>query len=116
VNTLLDETNLSKYPFVDQDFLNEIYENKWIQLSYTYNSLKTLRFTHSKMWNDSDVRIVHYILEKPWDNMNWMDLPEEERQKDPFNLVTTWWFQSYQDMLDNKINNRMIVNTDSDNN
>jgi lipopolysaccharide biosynthesis glycosyltransferase len=57
--------SLETYKFPDQDFLNEFYRGRWIRLSYAYNALKTLRSAHPQMWNDKEIRIVHYILGKP---------------------------------------------------
>lgn len=52
--------------FFDQDLLPIVYDDKWLPLSYIYNGLKTLRGCHSDLWKDGDVKILHYILQKPW--------------------------------------------------
>lgn len=52
--------------FFDQDLLPIVYDNKWLPLPYIYNGLKTLRGCHSDLWKDGDVKILHYILAKPW--------------------------------------------------
>ncbi len=97
--TLLNAKSLRAYLFADQDFLNEVYAGKWIRLSYVYNAFKTLRATHSEMWNDKDIRVVHHFLEKPWVNLKWPELPEEERREDPFFVLKTWWFEAHVDMI-----------------
>ena len=106
--TLENLSSLQKYPFPDQDFLNEMYVGKWIRISYAYNALKTLRSAHSQMWDDQEIRGLHYVLKKPWADMNWPKLPEEERKKDPFYEVITWWFQAYEDMLENERNHSQL--------
>lgn len=52
--------------FFDQDLLPIVYDDKWLPLPYIYNGLKTLRGCHSDLWKDNDVKILHYILQKPW--------------------------------------------------
>lgn len=52
--------------FYDQDLLPIVYDEKWLPLPYIYNGLKTLRGCHSDLWKDEDVKILHYILQKPW--------------------------------------------------
>jgi lipopolysaccharide biosynthesis glycosyltransferase len=52
--------------FFDQDLLPIVYDDKWLPLPYIYNGLKTLRGCHADLWKDGDVKILHYILQKPW--------------------------------------------------
>lgn len=63
MNTHPDVPNML---FFDQDLLTIVYRDKWIPMPYTYNALKTLRSCHSDIWKDEDVKILHYILDKPW--------------------------------------------------
>ena len=58
-------TDLRRYPFSEQDLLNEVFENRWLPLPYIYNALKTLPFQHSAMWREEDVKNLHFILAKP---------------------------------------------------
>lgn len=52
--------------FYDQDLLPIVFDDKWLPLPYIYNGLKTLRGCHADLWKDNDVKILHYILAKPW--------------------------------------------------
>ncbi|XXG97809.1 hypothetical protein Hte_004122 [Hypoxylon texense] len=52
--------------FFDQDLLAIVYRGKWKPLPYTYNALKPMRDCHKGLWRDEDVKILHYILNKPW--------------------------------------------------
>ncbi|RYO93156.1 hypothetical protein DL766_005691 [Monosporascus sp. MC13-8B] len=52
--------------FFDQDLLAAVYRGRWRPLPYTYNALKPMRACHARMWRDADVKILHYILDKPW--------------------------------------------------
>lgn len=74
----------SRYPFAEQDFLNERYAGRWQPLPYVYNALKTLPQQHPAVWDLAAVRNVHYILDKPW-----------ERRPDPTDprraLDRLWW-------------------------
>ena len=58
--------DLSRYPFAEQDFLNEYYYQRWQPLPYIYNALKTLPFQHPALWDASAVKNIHYIIDKPW--------------------------------------------------
>ncbi len=52
--------------FFDQDLLAILYRGRWRPLPYTYNALKPMRACHARLWRDADVRVLHYILDKPW--------------------------------------------------
>ncbi|KAK7743425.1 hypothetical protein SLS62_010569 [Diatrype stigma] len=52
--------------FFDQDLLAIVYRNRWRPLPYVYNALKPMRACHASLWRDADVRVLHYILDKPW--------------------------------------------------
>ncbi|KAH9893708.1 nucleotide-diphospho-sugar transferase [Xylariomycetidae sp. FL2044] len=71
--------------FFDQDLLAIVYRDRWRPISYAYNALKTLRGCHPSLWRDDDVRILHYILNKPW----------KSRQYDRDDIVESthgiWW-------------------------
>lgn len=58
--------DLSRFPFAEQDFLDEHFDGRWRPLSYVYNALKTLPFQHPTVWKDSEVKNIHFIIEKPW--------------------------------------------------
>jgi alpha-N-acetylglucosamine transferase len=56
------------YEFADQSLLSDVFGGRWVPLSYKYNALKTLRNIHSQIWDDNEVKNVHYIISpKPWD-------------------------------------------------
>ena len=59
--------DLTRYPFAEQDFLNDYYRERWQPLPYIYNALKTLQFQHPTLWDSADVKNIHYIIDKPWD-------------------------------------------------
>ncbi|KAI0018235.1 glycosyltransferase family 8 protein [Xylariomycetidae sp. FL0641] len=52
--------------FFDQDLLAIVYRGRWKPLPYHYNALKPMRACHAGLWKDEDVKILHYILDKPW--------------------------------------------------
>lgn len=93
--------NSEKYPptmlnFAEQSLLSYIYQEKWFSLPYIYNALKTLRTVHKKLWNDDDVKIVHYILNKPWNDMN-----EGVDSDDP---THAWWWSLEKERLAEQTN------------
>nr|ODN89119.1 galactinol synthase [Cryptococcus depauperatus CBS 7841] len=52
--------------FPDQDVMAEVFKGRWRPLPWWCNALKTLRAAHKDLWKDEQVRIIHYILDKPW--------------------------------------------------
>ncbi|MEF2976439.1 glycosyltransferase family 8 protein [Subtercola sp. YIM 133946] len=79
--------DLSRYPFAEQDFLNEFYSGRWRPLPYVYNALKTLPHQHPSLWNLASVKNIHYIIDKPW-----------EKPLDPadryFEVNRLWWHRA----------------------
>lgn len=65
IHTMDTHPDVPKMIFFDQDLLPIVYPN-WKPLPYIYNGLKTLRGCHSSLWRDDKVKIIHYILQKPW--------------------------------------------------
>ncbi len=59
--------DLTAYQFAEQDFLNEVFEGRWRQMPYVYNALKTLPHQHPQLWDASEVKNVHFIIDKPWE-------------------------------------------------
>jgi len=87
-DALIDAMNthpdVPKMLFFDQDLLAIVYRNKWKPLSYKYNALKPMRACHSDLWRDEDVKILHYILNKPWKSRTYGDDVIESTHK-------LWW-------------------------
>ncbi|KAG1442889.1 hypothetical protein G6F56_010877 [Rhizopus delemar] len=81
--------DLNIYPFPDQDFLNEIFKDKWKPISYAYNALKTLQWAHKLMWDIDSVKNLHYILTKPWDITGDQEISGLESHYKP--LYEFWW-------------------------
>ncbi|KAJ3216183.1 hypothetical protein HDU67_009832 [Dinochytrium kinnereticum] len=75
---------LADFSFPDQDYLNHLYPD-FVGLSYKYNALKTLWKYHQKLWNDSEVCNVHFILEKPW------DVPGGD-----YKPINDWWWNVWE--------------------
>lgn len=83
--------DLSAYQFSEQDLLNEFFADRWKPLSYIYNALKTLPFQHSQLWQEDEVKNLHYILAKPWKR----DLNQPEIERDRYYaLDKLWWEKS----------------------
>lgn len=76
--------DISTYVFAEQDFLNDVFHDRWQPLHYGYNALKTLERQHPKMWDMQRVKNIHYIIDKPW-----------EKQPEPgdkwYQLHRLWW-------------------------
>ncbi len=67
VGQLAAVEDLARFPFAEQDFLNEYYRGRWLALPYIYNALKTLPFQHPSLWDGAAVKNIHYIIDKPWE-------------------------------------------------
>jgi hypothetical protein len=93
----------SEFLFADQSLLSKAFHNEWEPLylslwvllmrPFIYNALKTLRSAHPPIWKDEEVKNVHYILAKPWDDggkgkgseethMWWWEVDEERQIKE----------------------------------
>ncbi|PWW78226.1 Glycosyltransferase Family 8 protein [Tuber magnatum] len=60
---------IANYDFADQSLLSDTFHGRWAPLGYIYNALKTMRSCHPEIWDDDEVKNVHYILSpKPWEN------------------------------------------------
>ncbi|SFT40089.1 Lipopolysaccharide biosynthesis protein, LPS:glycosyltransferase [Kosakonia arachidis] len=66
---LSEKADISAYVFAEQDFLNDIFRDRWQPLHYGYNALKTLALQHPQMWDLTRVKNIHYIIDKPWEKM-----------------------------------------------
>lgn len=74
VNALQNPQMTDNYDFADQSLLSDVFEGRWYPLSYKYNALKTLKSIHSDIWDDHEVKNIHYILNpKPWDVRDSVD-------------------------------------------
>ncbi|CAO2649230.1 Nn.00g066150.m01.CDS01 [Neocucurbitaria sp. VM-36] len=104
--------------FPDQDFLNEAFKGRWRSLSWKVNALKTWRYWHANLWRpsssssssspssispsssapfsdgDKDVKIVHYIVDKPWASRIKPDGTAGYLGKD--GLTHGWWWEEYE--------------------
>ncbi|KAL9618570.1 MAG: hypothetical protein Q9160_006754 [Pyrenula sp. 1 TL-2023] len=85
--------NIAKYKLPDQDFLNDFFQGKWQPLQWRYNALKTMRNWHPKLWDDDEVVILHYIVDKPWEKRIASDGIAGKRGLD--GETHRWWWQLY---------------------
>ncbi|BGP23836.1 glycosyltransferase family 8 protein [Rhodotorula toruloides] len=90
VSFLNTDPRVAAYKFPDQDLIADFFKDRFLPISYRYNALKTLRYCHAEMWRDEDVKIVHFILKKPWYYM----LPES----DPDHELHTWWWKAFDEL------------------
>ncbi|RKP06333.1 family 8 glycosyl transferase [Thamnocephalis sphaerospora] len=95
MRTLAAHDDLEEFPFADQDLLNLHFEGRVLEMPYFYNALKTMRNCHSAIWDDNEIRCVHYILKKPWDaNRN-----NPEDRDGPYGFVYKLWWQMQDQLL-----------------
>lgn len=89
INYLNSISDLTIFPFPDQDFLNQVFKHKWKPIPFAYNALKTLQWAHPPMWDIGHIKNIHYILAKPWDIDLDQGLSEMETIYKP--LYVLWW-------------------------
>lgn len=88
---LQDGERTAKYDFADQSLLSDVYRGKWLALPYIYNALKTLKWHHTPIWQQENVKNVHYILAiKPWDTT-----PDESTDE-----TFPWWWSANNERLE----------------
>ncbi|MEQ4453485.1 glycosyltransferase family 8 protein [Kosakonia sp. YIM B13605] len=81
---LAEKADISGYVFAEQDFLNEVFRDRWLPLHYGYNALKTLPLQHPQMWDLAQVKNLHFIIDKPWETR-----PESGDNGDELHRL--WW-------------------------
>lgn len=57
----LDSDSVADAQFPDQDVLADVFRGRWRVLPWWCNALKTLRAAHRNLWEDSEVRVLHYM-------------------------------------------------------
>jgi len=75
--------------FADQDVLAEAFRGRWKPLPWWCNALKTLRAVHTDLWADTEIRLLHYILDKPWTRRPPNSKPAKGSQKGTQASVTS---------------------------
>jgi len=82
------------YLFPDQDFLADFFRGRWKSLGWEYNALKTMRYWHTNMWEDAEVRNLHYIVDKPWSKIVGNDGVAGHLGKD--GVTHKWWWNEFE--------------------
>ncbi|NIZ93606.1 glycosyltransferase family 8 protein [Kineococcus rubinsiae] len=85
-------TDLTRYQFAEQDFLNEFFAGRWRPMPYVYNALKTLPHQHPQLWDAAEVKNIHYIIDKPWEGRT-------EPGSRYHDLHELWWEVAEHDVL-----------------
>lgn len=120
VHFLNTDPSVAKVRFADQDIIASAYKGRWQPLPWWANALKPVRGVHPGVWKDEEVRLIHYILAKPWESRPTSipspgpidpktDLPsglvELVRNSPPqeslrdYKEVHLWWWVAYEAML-----------------
>lgn len=64
----LARSDLSRFPFAEQDFLNHYFGGAWQPLSWAYNATKAHYACHrDSLWDFGACKVVHFTMAKPWD-------------------------------------------------
>ncbi|KAI9747708.1 MAG: Peptidyl-prolyl cis-trans isomerase H [Chaenotheca gracillima] len=86
---------LSKFTFPDQHFLDEFFRNKWISIPWQWNATKTRRYWHSNIWRDEEVKALHYIVDKPWEERIGPNGVAGYKGRD--GVTHRWWWDAYEE-------------------
>ncbi|KAF2262050.1 nucleotide-diphospho-sugar transferase [Lojkania enalia] len=84
---------LRELRFPDREFLNRVFCGRWRTLSWSVNALKTWRYLHPNMWADEEVRVLHYIVDKPWAKRGGSDGKGGYKGDD--GVTHSWWWEKY---------------------
>ena len=90
-----DSPRLSTYNFPDQDFLADFFIDKWQSLGWEYNALKTMRYWHENIWRDDQVKVLHYIVDKPWERRIASDGVAGHLGRDE--VTHRWWWDEWEE-------------------
>ena len=91
---LSSDERVKHFLFPDQDFLAAYFLGKWKSIGWQYNALKTMRYWHEHMWVDTEVRNLHYIVDKPWRNRVGNDGVAGYLGRD--GITHSWWWREYE--------------------
>lgn len=87
------DDRVKHFMFPDQDFLAVFFLDRWKSVGWQYNALKTMRYWHEHMWNDAEVRNLHYIVDKPWSKRVGIDGIAGYLGRD--GITHRWWWEEY---------------------
>ena len=96
ISKALGSEAAAEYEFPDQSLLADVFNGRWVGISYIYNALKTLRWkgVHDAIWRDDKVKNVHYILSpKPWDES------DDDKKKEGRDESHQWWWDIHEKRL-----------------
>ncbi|KAJ3007374.1 hypothetical protein HKX48_009179 [Thoreauomyces humboldtii] len=97
-SVLAKDSDLTRFLFPEQDFLNEVIaQDRWVLTPYVYNALKTLPSVHPDRWRWSDVCILHYILDKPWNEAepSSLDPPSSDQAESGLERLNRIWWKAH---------------------
>ena len=76
------------YGRTDQTFLEEFFEGRTRALDYKYNALQYTRVAYPEAWDELRIKVIHYIMQKPWDTEATKAKPPRIELKPLHDL---WW-------------------------
>lgn len=91
---LQTDPRVKSFLFPDQDFLAVFFLDRWKSVGWRYNALKTMRYWHSDMWDDGDVKNLHLIVDKPWSKRVGSDGVAGYLGRD--GVTHSWWWREFE--------------------
>lgn len=62
--------------FADQDIIAEAFKGRWRPLPWWANALKPARAVHTNIWEDQEVRLIHYMYVRVYGTTSSGGLPD----------------------------------------
>lgn len=101
---------LETFAFPDQNFLDEYFRRRWTAIGWQWNAIKTMRYWHPNIWRDEEVKVLHYIVDKPWEKRVGKDGIAGYLGRD--GVTHQWWWDEW-DLLVSEIRNSDLKGKDS---
>lgn len=98
---------LSTFKFPDQDFLASMFCGRWRPIPWRYNALKTMKQWHTNIWRDAEVKGLHYIVDKPWQNRVASDGIGGHLGRD--GETHTWWWDVWDEWRSQREGELLII-------
>ncbi|SMQ46777.1 unnamed protein product [Zymoseptoria tritici ST99CH_3D1] len=92
---LQHDPRVPTFAFPDQNFLDAFFWDKWVPVGWQFNAVKTGRYWHAESWRDEEVRVLHYIVDKPWERRVGEDGTAGYLGRD--GVTHGWWWREWEE-------------------
>lgn len=89
----LNDPRVATFKYPDQNFLDVFFKDRWVPIGWQYNAMKTIRYWHTALWRDEEIRALHYVVDKPWERRNGKG--EEAGYLGKDGETHYWWWEEF---------------------